>query len=83
MSAPNALNPTVSFEDNPEKFILEYCSNKEGSLETNILEFLRRLTTVYKVKMPSMKLENFPSSLHTPQMKRAMEYFAKNKNKAA
>ncbi|TGK45548.1 MULTISPECIES: hypothetical protein [Leptospira] len=83
MSAPNSLNPSVSFRENPEKFILEHCENKQGNLETNILEFLRRLTTVYKVKMPPLKLANFPSSLHTPSMKRAMEYFEKNKNKAA
>ncbi|TGN08592.1 hypothetical protein [Leptospira bandrabouensis] len=83
MSAPNSLNPSVSFREHPEKFILEHCENKQGDLEQNILEFLRRLTTVYKVKMPTLKLENFPVSLHTVQMKRAMEYFEKNKNKAA
>ncbi|MCW7486989.1 hypothetical protein ND814_18550 [Leptospira bandrabouensis] len=83
MSAPNSLNPSVSFLEKPEQFILEHCQNKQGNLEQNVLEFLRRLTTVYKVKVPMLKLQNFPSELHTPAMKRAMEYFEKNKNKAA
>jgi hypothetical protein len=77
--SPNSANPSVEFYSHPEQFITEHCIQKFGDLETNVLEFLRKLNGFYKVQVPVLDINKFPAKLHTPKMMKAIEYFEKKR----
>jgi len=80
--SPNTINPTVTFWDAPERFIIEHCSRKFGDHEQNILEFVRNFLGKYQVNVPALDINKFPVALRTPGIEKMCRHLA-NRNRAA
>ncbi len=66
------INPSHSFQESPEKWLVDHCSrlSREGGLctEERILAFVRRLLK-QKIAQPVLDLGKFPIELQTEKIK--------------